>query len=180
MRRDRPRGGCDASVGIGEHVGDDGAALDFLHRCGHQVVDDPRCGLVGRLMLARPHGDEKANDSAIYMMAEVRRCARVEGTVDVGSAQAAICRMLDFMVSLVEALYNREPRDWIHGALWEGHHDYKRGLFHGAMHVDMLESSCVDWEAMGPTATYDDDIPSSLNRLSRHCAHRRRSASARS
>lgn len=68
-------------------------------------------------MLGRPQGDEKGHERTLCTIVEVRRFALVEGTVGVGSAQAAICHTLvcrlDFLLSLAEASCDRDPRDWI-------------------------------------------------------------------
>lgn len=61
---------------------------------------------------------------------------------------------------------------------WEGHYDYKLGLLHGAKHAGMLDIPGDDWEAIESKAAYeDDDMHARRHRLSRHGAHRRRSAS---
>lgn len=172
--------GCDGSVAIGKRVGDDGAARDFLQRRGYQVVESnrrrSRCGRVGRLMSAWPHSD-KGHECTICTIADVHRCAPVNGTVDVRLAQAALCRTpgcrIDFMLRLVEGSYDRDSRDWIDGALWEGHHGHKLRLRSMPPGMRRCKRLLAGLEPMGSKSTYDDDAPSCFNRLSPYRAHRR-------
>lgn len=148
---DEPQEGDDCFgcfAGIGERVGDDGAALDSLQRRGYHFVDDPHCEVAGWLMLARSHGDEKGHERTLCATVKVHRCAWVKGMAGVGSVQAPVCRALgcrrlDFNGQrLVEASYDRDPRDWIDGALEEGRYEYKLGLLHGAVHAERRCWTC--------------------------------------